>query len=317
MELLIFTIRRLAAMISVLLGVAAICFFLVRLTPGDPVLTQLGQHAGDRAAYLRLSHAMGLDQPLWRQFLSYLWNATHGDFGDSITQPGVPVTTILGQGVPVTLELGGMATLLSLVVGIPLGVLAAVRRNRPVADYLNMGVLLVLYSIPPFIIIPVVWSVFSIALRDTVFHLPVSGWHGAGDPRYWVAPVVIYAVGLVGFFARSVRGFMLEVLKQDYMRTARAKGLSKTRIISVHALRNILLPLSALLGPTLAHLVTGAFIIEQLFSIPGVGNITMQSTFSNDYAVALATTLLLAAAVVIVNALTDIVATIADPRVTL
>jgi ABC-type dipeptide/oligopeptide/nickel transport system permease component len=260
---------------------------------------------------------MGLDQPLWKQFVTYVWNAIHGDFGDSIVQPGTPVTDILGQGVPVTLELGGLATLVSLIVGIPLGVIAAVRHNKIIADNVNMGIMMILFSLPPFIIIPVVWAVFGIALRNTIFHLPVSGWDGVGDPQYWIAPVAVYAAGLAGFFARSMRSFMLEELNKDYVRTARAKGLSETVVIYVHAMKNTLLPLASVLGPTVAFLVTGAFIIEQLFSIPGIGNITVQSTLSDDYAVTLATTLLLAAAVVIVNALTDIFYTIADPRVKL
>ena len=317
MVLLAFIVRRLVAMVFILLGVAAITFFLVRLAPGDPVTQILGQHAGDVATYKRLYHQMGLDQPLWRQFVTYVWNAIHGDLGQSVTQIGTPVTDIIGQGLPVTLELGGLATAIALVFGIPLGVIAAVRHNKIVADNVNMGVNMILYSLPPFVIIPGVWLVFGILLRGTFFHLPVSGWDGLGDPRFWIAPACVYAAGLAGFFARSVRSFMLEELNKDYIRTARAKGLSERAVIYIHAMKNTLLPFASVLGPTVAFLVVGAFIIELEFSIPGVANITVQSTLSDDYAVTLGTTLVLAAAVVIANALTDIFYTIADPRVRL
>ncbi len=316
MRLLSFAVRRLVAMVFILFGVAAITFFLVRLAPGDPVVTVLGQHSGDIATYQRVRHEMGLDQPLPRQFVTYLWNAIHGDFGLSIEQINTPVTIIIGAGLPVTLELGGMATAVALIIGIPLGVIAAVRHNKIIADNINMSVMMALYSIPPFVIIPVVWLIFGIALQNTFFHLEVSGW-SLGNPRYWLAPVFVFAAGLAGFFARSVRSFMLEELTKDYIRTARAKGLTERSVIYVHAMKNTLLPLASVLGPTVAFLIVGAFIIEQEFSIPGIANITVTSTLSGDYAVTMATTLVLAAAVVIVNALTDIFYTIVDPRVRL
>ncbi|MDB5076341.1 MAG: binding-protein-dependent transport system inner rane component [Chloroflexi bacterium] len=317
MALLTFIVKRLIATVFILLGVAAITFFLVRLAPGDPVTQQLGQHAGDATAYKRLYHQMGLDLPLWRQFVTYIWNGFQGNFGTSVTQPGTPVTSIIGQGLPVTLELGALATIIALVFGIPFGVLAAVRHNRIMSDNVNMGVMMTLYSLPPFVIIPGVWLVFGILLKNTIFHLPVTGWQGLGDPHYWLAPAFVYAAGLAGFFARSMRSFMLEELTKDYIRTARAKGMSERTVIYIHALKNTMLPFASVLGPTVAFLVVGAFIIEQEFSIPGIANITVQSTLSNDYAVTLATTLVLAAAVVVANALTDIIYTIVDPRVRL
>ena len=194
--------------------------------------------------------------------------------------------------------------------------IAAVRHNKIIADNVNMGVMMALYSLPPFVIIPVVWLVFGISLRNTV---PPGGdrLEDITNPRYWLAPVLVFAAGLAGFFARSVRSFMLEELTKDYVRTARAKGMSERTVIYMHAMKNTLLPLASVLGPTMAFLVVGAFIIEQTFSIPGMANITVQSTLSNDYAVTMGTTLVLAAAVVVVNALTDIFYTIADPRVKL
>ncbi len=317
MRLLNFIIKRLIATVFILIGVAAVTFFLVRLAPGDPVKQMLGQHAGDVATYTRIAHQMGFDQPLWRQFVTYVWNAVHGNLGSSVNQLGVPVTTIIGQGLPVTLELGGLATLIALLFGIPLGVLAAVRHNRLMSDNVNMGIMMTLYSLPPFVIIPIVWLVFGILLKGTILHLPVTGWDGIGDPQYWLAPAFVFAAGLAGFFARSMRSFMLEELTKDYIRTARAKGMPERTVIYVHALKNTLLPFASVLGPTVAFLVVGAFIIENEFGIPGIAQITVQSTLSDDYSVTLGTTLILATAVVIANALTDIFYTIVDPRVSL
>jgi ABC-type dipeptide/oligopeptide/nickel transport system permease component len=196
-----------------------------------------------------------------------------------------------------------------------MGVIAAMRQNKLIADNFNMGVMLVLYSIPAFVLIPIVVDIFSIDLG----WLPAGQW---GDPGWLgvkeaVLPVAVYAAGLAGFFARSVRSFMLEVLHQDYIRLARAKGLREGKVIYIHAMKNTLLPFASVLGPTIAFLVVGSFIVENEFSINGIGYVTVQSTLSGDFAVTEATTLVLAAAVVIINALTDIFYTIADPRVTL
>src|SRR5262249_48405430 len=158
----------------------------------------------------------------------------------------------------------------------------------------------------PFVLIPVVWEVFGITLKDTPFHLPVSGWEGLDYPRSWIAPVGVYAIGIAGFFARSMRSFMLEELHRDYIRTARAKGLSRRRVVYVHALKNTLVPFASVLGPTVAFLVVGAFVIEQLFSIPGVAYAAVQASQANDYTVTLGIVLMLTTAVVLVNALTDI-----------
>jgi len=317
MRLLNFIIKRLIATVFILFGVAAITFFLVRLAPGDPVTQVLGQHAGDVATYHRIYHQMGFDQPLLIQFRTYVWNALHGNLGTSVEQLNVPVTDIIGQGLPVTLELGGLATLIALVFGIPLGVLAAVRHNKIMSDNVNMGIMMTFYSLPPFVIIPIVWLVFGIALQGTFLHLPVTGWDGIGDPQYWLAPAFVFAAGLAGFYARSMRSFMLEELSKDYIRTARAKGMPERTVIYIHALKNTLVPFASVLGPTVAFLVVGAFIIEDQFSIPGIAYLTVQSTLSNDYSVTLGTTLILATAVVIANALTDIFYTIVDPRVRL
>jgi ABC-type dipeptide/oligopeptide/nickel transport system permease component len=175
--------------------------------------------------------------------------------------------------------------------------------------------MLVLYSVPAFVLIPFLVDLFSIRLG----WLPAGQWGDAGwlGVKEAVLPVTVYAAGLAGFFARSVRSFMLEVLHQDYIRLARAKGLRERKVVYVHAMKNTLLPFASVLGPTIAFLVVGAFIVENEFSINGIGYVTVQATLSGDFTVTEATTLVLAAAVVIINGLTDIFYTIADPRVKL
>jgi len=309
-----FIVKRLMSMALILLAVSAVTFFLVANAPGDPIRVNLAQHA-TADTIKQLDHQYGLDLPQWQRYLNYLGDLAHGNLGLSLAQPGTPVSDLLGNGLPVSLKLGGLALLVSLLVGIPLGVVAAVRQNRLVADNLNMGLMLVLYSIPPFVLIPFVIDIFSIRLG----WLPAGQWGDAGwlGVKETVLPVTVYAAGLAGFFARSVRSFMLEVLHQDYIRLARAKGLSNRKVIYVHAMKNTLLPFASVLGPTIAFLVVGAFIVENEFSINGIGYVTVQSTLANDYSVTEATTLVLAAAVVAINALTDIFYTLADPRVSL
>jgi oligopeptide transport system permease protein len=314
MRLLSFIIKRLFSMVLILLAVSAVTFFLLAEAPGDPVRVNLAQHATPDTIK-QLDHAYGLDLPVWHRYLNYLGDVLHGNLGMSLVQPNTPVTDLLGNGLPVSLKLGGLALLVSLIVGVPLGVIAAVRQNKLIADNFNMGVMLVLYSIPAFVLIPIVVDIFSIDLG----WLPAGQW---GDPGWLgvkeaVLPVAVFAAGLAGFFARSVRSFMLEVLHQDYVRLARAKGLREGKVVYIHAMKNTLLPFASVLGPTIAFLVVGSFIVENEFSINGIGYVTVQSTLSGDFTVTEATTLVLAAAVVIMNALTDIFYTIADPRVTL
>ncbi len=314
MRLLGFIIKRLFSMVLILLAVSALSFFLLASAPGDPIRVNLAQHASPDTIK-QLDHQYGLDLPVWHRYLNYLGDLLHGNLGMSLVQPGTRVTDLLNNGLPVSLKLGGLALLVALVVGVPLGVIAAVRQNRLVADNLNMGVMLILYSVPAFVLIPFLVDLFSIQLG----WLPAGQW---GDPGWLgvketILPVTVYAAGLAGFFARSVRSFMLEVLHQDYIRLARAKGLRERKVVYIHAMKNTLLPFASVLGPTIAFLVVGAFIVENEFSINGIGYITVQATQAGDFTVTEATTLVLAAAVVIINALTDIFYTIADPRVKL
>ena len=314
MPLLHFSLKRLAGMVLLLVAISALTFFLVASLPGDPIRTNLAKHATPETLQ-QLDHQYGLDRPVWQRYLTYMGGLLHGNLGLSLVQPGTRVNDLLADGLPVSLTLGGLSLLVALVIGVPLGTLAAVRQNHPLADHLSMGVMLVLYAVPALVLIPLLVSVFAVHLG----WLPASGWGDDGwlGVKDAVLPVLVNASASAGYFARSVRSFMLEVLGQDYIRTARAKGLPRRRVLYAHALKNTLIPFASVLGPTLAFLVTGSFIVESLFSINGIGAITVQATLAGDYAMTMATTLILGATVIVVNALTDIAYAVVDPRVAL
>ncbi len=316
-----FVVKRLVGAAAVLVFVSAITFFLVHLAPGNPVVFALGQRAGQNPQLVaQLTHQYGLDQSIFVQYLNYVKDFLHGYLGPSYFDPDPThnVNTILGQGLPITLWLGFLATLVALIIGIPLGVLAAVRHNRLLSDNFNMGVMMALYAVPPLFLIAILR--FGVIVFGLSKHAPFiwgSGWGGFTDFHYLLLPVLVYASGIVGLFARSMRSFMLEVLSQQYIRTAKAKGLAYWRIVFVQAGKNCLVPFASVFGPTVAFLVVGAFVVETVFGIPGIAQQTVSSTINNDYNVTLATTILLAIVVVIVNALTDLFYAIVDPRVRL
>jgi ABC-type dipeptide/oligopeptide/nickel transport system permease component len=314
-NILFFVIKRLLAMVVVLFLIVTVVFFLAHASPYDPIRQILGQKYNTVNA-ARLKQLFGLDQPLWKQYLNYLGGLVHGNLGysEEAETLGNPVWWILRAGVPVTLKLGGYALLLSLLVGLPVGLISALRQNSLI-DHGSQSIMMILYAVPTFVLVPICQLVFGAELK----WLPVTGW---GDPgmqgvKEMVLPVTLYAAGLAGYFAKSFRSFMLEVLRQDYIRTARAKGLKNWVVIYLHAFKNTLLPLASIVGPTVAYLIVGAFIIEFFFSIPGIGYITVTSVTQSDYPVIEATTILLAAFVVIINMLTDIFYAMVDPRVRL
>lgn len=314
-NILAFTVRRLIAAVAVAFAIVTIVFFLAHLSPYDPVAQILQQkYSGAAAAALR--HEFGLDQPLWRQYLNYLGGLLHGNFGysEALSTLGQPVWTLLKTGVPVTLRLGFYALSLSLIVGLPVGLISALRQNS-VVDHGSQSVMMFMYAIPTFVLVPICQLVFGAQLR----WFPVTGW---GDPgvqglREMVMPVCLYAAGLTGYFAKSFRSFLLEVMSQDYIRTARAKGLRERVVIYTHAVKNTLVPLASIIGPVVSYLIAGAFITETFFGIPGIGYLTVQSVIDSNYPVIEATTLLLAIFVVLVNLMTDVFYALVDPRVRL
>jgi ABC-type dipeptide/oligopeptide/nickel transport system permease component len=302
--------QRALSLVFVLFSLTFLTFLVSHLAPGDPILNLMGgRHDPVRYAFLR--HLYGLDQPWHQQYLSYLGGLLTGQLGYSFKYAERPVWDLISNGLPVSLLVGALALIVSVVVGVPAGVYAALRQNTW-RDTAVMAVMLALYSVPSFVIIPLVWLADLALYNAGLPSLPVAGW---GRPEHVVLPVLVLAAANVGFIARLMRGSMLEVMRQDFVRAARAKGASEQRVLWRHILRNALLPLITVLGPASAFLVTGAFVVENLFAVPGIGFLTVQSIGQRDYPVIQATTILLGLAVVAMNLLADVAYVVADPRI--
>jgi ABC-type dipeptide/oligopeptide/nickel transport system permease component len=300
-------LSRIGSALVVVFGVCTLVFLLIHLVPGDPVEAMLGESArpADRQA---LREALGLDRPLPEQYLRYLGGLVRLDLGRSF-QSQRPVADILAERIPPTLELTGAALGLALALAVPLGVLAA-RSRGGLLDSGAMGFSLLGISLPNFWLGPLLILVFSLWLGWT----PVSGRDGLVS---LILPAVTLGTGLAAVLARMVRSSLLEVLEEDYVRTARAKGLSETSLMWRHALRNAWLPVLTLLGLQLGALLGGAVITETVFAWPGVGSLLVEAIQNRDYPVVQAGVLLVSLAYVLVSTLTDLVYVRVDPRIRL
>jgi len=298
-------VGRLAAAALVVLGVCTLVFLLIHLVPGDPVEAMLGEGArpADRAA---LTAALGLDRPLGEQYLSYLARLSRLDLGQSFVYQR-PVADLLAERLPATLTLAAVALGLALLLAVPLGVLAACRRGLAL-DGAAMGFSLLGSSIPNFWLGPLLILVFSLWLGWT----PVSGREG---PASLILPALTLGTSLAAILARMVRSSVLEVLGEDYIRTARAKGLSPAAVLWGHALRNAWLPVLTLVGLQLGGLLGGAVITETVFAWPGVGSLLVEAIQGRDYPVVQGCVLLISLAYVLVNTGTDLVYAWVDPRI--
>ena len=329
-----FLLRRIALVIPTFFGVTLLAFSLIHLIPGDPVETMSGERGMDPERYQRLLHEFGLDRPLYVQYFDYVWHVLRGDLGTSLTTHE-PVMTEFVTLFPATIELTVFAMILSIVIGLPAGVLAAVKRNT-VADYAVMGVSLTGYSMPIFWWALLLILFFSVQLGWT----PVSGrisvefdvpattgfllldaWRSgeAGALRSALSHLILPAVALgtipLAVIARMTRSAMLEVLREDYVRTARAKGVSRLRVIVVHALRNALIPVITVIGLQVGLLLSGAILTETIFSWPGVGNWLIHGVLARDYPVVQGGILLIAAIVITVNLIVDLLYGVINPRI--
>ncbi len=303
--------QRLLSLVFVIFSITFLTFIVGYLAPGDPIQIMLGVRR-DPTTYNNLRHQYGLDQPWYVQYLNYVNGLVHLDLGKSYRYQNKSVNEILASGLPVSLLLGGTALLLSLLLGIPAGIFSALRPNSWL-DRANLFLMLTLFSIPSFVLIPILRALnYFVLYQNGLPSLPAAGW---GQPAHWVLPVVVLTAATLGYIARLTRSSMLEVLGEDYIRTAKGKGLKPRRIIYVHALRNALLPVITVIGPSLAFLVTGSFVVENLFAIPGVGYLAVQSIGQRDYPVIQGTTVLVASMIVLMNLLTDIAYTLLDPRI--
>jgi ABC-type dipeptide/oligopeptide/nickel transport system permease component len=313
-----FFVKRLIGLLFVILGVTFITFIMGYFAPGDPIYGMLGVHFTQQA-YHALKHAYGLDLPWYQQYFNYLRNLFTLNFGLSYEYKDRAVSDILASGVPVSLELGLWALFFQLLIGIPLGVLAALKANTWL-DTASMGCMLVLFAIPVFVLATFAQVIIVQLDQSTSINWPAANWgtpwsYSWGDIQYKLAPILVYAATGVAYFARLARTTVLETLRQDYVRTARAKGLREGVVVYRHALRNAMIPLVTVIGVSIGFLVTGAFFIEDIFNIPGIANITLASITSRDYPVIQATTVLLAVAVVLGNLLSDLLYSVVDPRI--
>lgn len=312
-----FLLKRLIGLLFVVIGVTFITFIIGYFAPGDPITYLLGQRFNP-ATYNALRHAYGLDLPWWQQYANYLHNLFTFNFGLSFTARGRSVESILANGVPISLELGFWGLLLTIIVGVPLGIVSALKANTWV-DTANMSAMLFLFAIPVFVVAVVV-QVFIVWLNKIGIYWPVSNWgtpwsYDWNDLQFKLAPILVLAAGGAASLARFMRSSMLEVLRQDYVRTARAKGLREQIVIYRHALRNALIPLITVISLALGTLVGGAFYIEMIFNIPGIAGITLASATSRDYPVIQATTVLLTTTIVLGNVLADVLYAVVDPRI--
>jgi ABC-type dipeptide/oligopeptide/nickel transport system permease component len=313
-----FFVKRLIGLLFVVIGVTFITFIMGYFAPGDPIYGMLGLHFTPQA-YHALKHVYGLDLPWYQQYFNYLHNLFTLNFGLSYEYKNRAVSDILASGVPVSLELGLWALFLQLLIGIPVGVLAALKANSWV-DTGSMGVMLVLFAIPSFVLATFAQVIIVQLDQFAGASWPAANWgtpwtYSWSDIQYELAPILVYAATGAAYFARLTRTTMLEILRQDYVRTARAKGMRERVVIYRHALRNAMLPLITVIGVSIGFLVTGAFFIEDIFNIPGIANITLSSITSRDYPVIQATTVLLAVMVVLGNLLSDLLYTVVDPRI--
>ena len=299
-----FILRRLAVSIPVIFLVATTTFFIMRLAPGGPFQSERAIPEEIRA---NLEAKFGLDQPLWVQYGRYLRNLLRFDLGPSYKYPERTVNQIIAEGFPVSLQLGLAALAFALLVGIPGGVLAAVKHGG-VLDRLTMSVILIGISVPTFVLGPLLVFVFAL----TLYWFPPALW---GAPEQLVLPAITLGLPYSVFIARLTRAEMLEVLSQDYIRTARAKGVGEFRILWKHALNGALLPVVSFLGPAVADLVTGSIVVEKIFAIPGLGRYFVESAFSRDYTTVLGTVLFYAVLLILANLVVDVAYKFLDPRI--
>jgi len=300
-----YIINRLVGMLLTLLLVSAVVFVIINLTPGDPVAAMLGPN-GSQQQIVEIRHLLGLDQPVWQRYFSWLWRVSHGDFGVSLRSQE-PVLTTLLQRLPATVELMLGAMVVGLLFGIPIGVISAMKRNSLI-DAISRIVALAGISMPGFWFALILILVFA-------YYFPILPPSGTGGPKHLVLPAITLGLSLAGIIMRLTRSSLLEILGQDYIRTARAKGLAEMIVLSRHALRNALLPLVTIVGLETGALLGGTVTIETVFAWPGLGFFTYQAMLGRDYPIIMGSLLLFATMFLIVNLLTDFVYGIADPRI--
>lgn len=298
--------KRVGLAIVTIWTVATITFFLMNMVPGGPFLSEKAISPQATAA---LQAKYGLDKPLFQQYLTYMGDALHGDFGDSLKQRGRTVMDIILMKFPVSARVGGISVLVSLLIGIPLGCIAALKRGK-FLDSLISVVATCGIAVPSFVICTVLLYIFGVKLK-LLPTIGLTSW------KNYIMPVMALSFYPTAYIMRLMRSSMLDVLGQDYMRTAKAKGVSGFMILFKHALRNAVLPVVTYVGPLLAYTVTGSFVVEKIFTIPGLGGEFITAINGRDYTLIMGTTIFLATLIIVMNVVVDIVYKLVDPRIKL
>ncbi len=312
-----FLIKRFIGLIVIVLCVTFITFILGYLAPSDPIREMMGDRF-NLQLWMQLRHTYGFDLPWYQQYWNFLGRLAKFDLGTSFHPQQRAVWDIIKDGVPISVELAFWGTLVTLVLGIPVGIWSALKANTWI-DTLNMGFALVVYALPAFIL-AVFAQVAVLWVNNAGISWPVTGWgtpwqYTWDDIQHKLVPILTFGAAGYAYYARLTRTTVLEVLRQDYIRTARAKGLRERLVVYRHALRNALIPLVTVVGLLLGLLVTGSFFIERVFNIQGIASITVNSVFERNYPVIQATSLMIAIGVVIGNLISDILYSIVDPRI--
>lgn len=299
-----FVARRLVLTIPLVFVIVTATFALLRLAPGSPLARERAMPPEIRA---HLERFYGLDRPWYEQYINYLRGVIRGDLGPSYRYRDVTVNEIISRGLPVSARLGVLAYGIALLVGIPCGILAAVRASSWMA-HLPLALAVLALSIPNFVLGPLLVLVFAL----TWYWLPPAGW---GEWRHYVLPVITLSSGYIGIIARLTRNGLREILSQEYIRAAYAKGVPESEIILTHALRPALVPVLSFTGPSLAFLVTGTVVVEQIFALPGLGSFFVQAAFHRDYTVVLGVVLFISLVLILLNLLVDVAYALLDPRI--
>jgi len=306
--MIVYALRRLAGAIPTLFVIVTLAFFMMRAAPGGPFDSQ---RKLTPEVERNIKAAYDLDKPLAQQYLIYLGKVAHGDLGPSYKNKDFTVVQLIATGLPVSARLGLSAMTLALLLGTALGASAALKQNRW-EDYSVMTIAMLGITIPTFVTAPIL----TLLLGIHAGWLPVGGWNG-GALANMILPVTVLALPQIAIVARLMRGSMIEVLRTNYIRTARAKGLPAHRIVLGHALRAAALPLVSYLGPALAAVLTGSLVVEEIFGLPGIGRYFVQGALNRDYTLVLGVVICYAALIIVLNFLADIAYGLLDPRVRL
>lgn len=311
--MLAYATRRVLGAIPTLLIIITLAFFMMRIAPGGPFD---GERRLPPDVEANIAAAYDLDKPLYQQYLIYLGRLVRGDLGPSFRARDFTVTELIGSGLPVSIRLGLSAITVALLFGTAFGVFAALRQNRP-GDYSVMAFAMIGITIPTFVTAPLltlVFGVYGLSLFGFEVSLPVGGWNG-GAFRNMILPVIVLALPQIAMISRLTRGSMVEVLRSNYVRTARSKGLSSWRVVTRHAMRAGLLPLVSYLGPAMAALLTGSLVVEQIFGLPGIGRYFVQGALNRDYTLVMGVVIFYASFIILLNLVADILYRVLDPRV--